>query len=826
MATKPVVWQAQGLLSSLDELQSEEMVSRSCNCSPPDRKAPKAVPEEDIDVLESGADAGAPEENQTLTADPTTDSTDGQKAATQSEQVSTQPSDVLCSQREHEKQVDAEDCDFPPPPSPSASTLGVFLGRDGFSGLEEKLAKVIIDPKGDQVSLESHNSQEQPKNLELVERSQEVESILGVAAAGILGGKNIIESKNNEFHPLPYGVKNLEDCFALNSPPYADDSEEDEEAGTDGRTPRDHRQKTFDCSCKNFQPSCSAAEQTITALSSPRQEGALLPQSSHEPSPRGGNQEAVQQVFGEGPPPLSAVAMEMWDQGRADSEGCGSALAAGERRSRVGERAVGEKQQTGGQEGQKESGIERKEVVCLPRNRGLLGFSKTGRRPAFNTQNYSGDKFLQQNRHKMEKDIFDDSQSDSGVSADFSPFSSMDMPSSAFTVPPGTASTETPIEREIRRAIQREHSLRRSRGLPNRPTSPEYVEIPLRKTVLSQSLTSKSEWSQNKDREFAGKKMQQEINKEAQREHDLVKMGKIPGVYDRGTAGQLKERKQIFEAFQTTCDSTFLMSVKSLQSQSSVTSDSTDVSTLEETKSEASTCKDAGAERRPSFDLLPQSPAGGGLNGSSFRYPEPLKQAGQQAVVVEHGLVPAPNSHFFKAEKVSVIESESSLGSWYKAGWRDGPMGRQWEKEVEEEITPRENPFFKLRPSDNLVKLKQEILQAEERERELRNQRINLYGGVGEAVLAGPSSKGGTEPSAGESYLERTLCDTYLTCRCTLILRVELCDSFLWGGMMKILRNFLSEHIISCFFICNLALAFICNHYSPEKNKKRWCHKV
>uniref|UniRef100_A0A8C6LRT1 Uncharacterized protein n=1 Tax=Nothobranchius furzeri TaxID=105023 RepID=A0A8C6LRT1_NOTFU len=114
--------------------------------------------------------------------------------------------------------------------------------------------------------------------------------------------------------------------------------------------------------------------------------------------------------------------------------------------------------------------------------------------------------------------------------------------------------TETPIEREIRRAIQREQSLRRSRGLPNPHTAPEYVEIPSRKGILSQSLTSK--WSQNKDREFAGKMMQQEIHEETRREQDLVKIGKIPGFYDKGTVRQIKERKQLFEAFQTSLEST------------------------------------------------------------------------------------------------------------------------------------------------------------------------------------------------------------------------------------------------------------------------------
>uniref|UniRef100_A0A3B4A2X1 Uncharacterized protein n=1 Tax=Periophthalmus magnuspinnatus TaxID=409849 RepID=A0A3B4A2X1_9GOBI len=118
--------------------------------------------------------------------------------------------------------------------------------------------------------------------------------------------------------------------------------------------------------------------------------------------------------------------------------------------------------------------------------------------------------------------------------------------------------SKTPIEREIRKAIEREHSLRRSRGLPNPPTAPEYVEIPLRKAVSVNAASlpnGKSERYQGKDKQFAGKKMQQEIYAETRREQDLVKLGKIPGFYDKGSVQQLKERKQIFEAFQKPKDS-------------------------------------------------------------------------------------------------------------------------------------------------------------------------------------------------------------------------------------------------------------------------------
>uniref|UniRef100_A0AAV2LHX0 Uncharacterized protein n=1 Tax=Knipowitschia caucasica TaxID=637954 RepID=A0AAV2LHX0_KNICA len=116
----------------------------------------------------------------------------------------------------------------------------------------------------------------------------------------------------------------------------------------------------------------------------------------------------------------------------------------------------------------------------------------------------------------MESDSCD--ESDSGVSADFSPGSTLESGGSSTRV-----HKETPIEREIRRAVEREHSLRRSRGLPNQPTAPEYVEIPLRKAVFFSPtlLPTKTERCQDKDKLFAGKKMQQDIHEEAKREQDL-----------------------------------------------------------------------------------------------------------------------------------------------------------------------------------------------------------------------------------------------------------------------------------------------------------------
>ncbi|XP_014035744.2 uncharacterized protein [Salmo salar] len=267
----------------------------------------------------------------------------------------------------------------------------------------------------------------------------------------------------------------------------------------------------------------------------------------------------------------------------------------------------------------------------------------------------SRDSHSKASKMKLGGDLFDDSQSDSGVSADFSPGSTVELQTTTSTLnlPPAD---ETPIEREIRRAVQREQSLRRSRGLYNKPPTQEYVDIPLRKSVLTETLASKLDKSQgSKDRQFAGKKMQKEISVETQREQVLVQLGKVRGSYDKGTVRQLKERKKLFEAFQEPKETS---SMKLSQSKAPSWASASDLSTLEIQGNDSSSVSFVGGSfgerRRSSLELMSQnqSPSGTpkGITYTPHGAPVPRgptlsESTGGQIIILDnhhHLVLPAP----------------------------------------------------------------------------------------------------------------------------------------------------------------------------------------
>ncbi|NXS77668.1 MISP protein, partial [Erpornis zantholeuca] len=106
-------------------------------------------------------------------------------------------------------------------------------------------------------------------------------------------------------------------------------------------------------------------------------------------------------------------------------------------------------------------------------------------------------------------------------------------------------SNETPIEREIRMAMEREENLWKERGIQRLTSSSELVEIQT-KPVLNMHL-SPGPGRKGKDRGRASLYVQREIEQETKREEDLKRQGRLLGAYDRGTQQELEERRRAFE---------------------------------------------------------------------------------------------------------------------------------------------------------------------------------------------------------------------------------------------------------------------------------------
>ncbi|NWS61008.1 MISP protein, partial [Chunga burmeisteri] len=106
-------------------------------------------------------------------------------------------------------------------------------------------------------------------------------------------------------------------------------------------------------------------------------------------------------------------------------------------------------------------------------------------------------------------------------------------------------SNETPIEREIRMAMEREENLWKERGIQRLTSSRELVEIQT-KPLLSMHV-SPGPGRKGKDKGRASLYVQREIEQETKREEDLKKEGRLLGTYDRGTQQELDERRRVFE---------------------------------------------------------------------------------------------------------------------------------------------------------------------------------------------------------------------------------------------------------------------------------------
>ncbi|NWY05061.1 MISP protein, partial [Nothoprocta ornata] len=109
----------------------------------------------------------------------------------------------------------------------------------------------------------------------------------------------------------------------------------------------------------------------------------------------------------------------------------------------------------------------------------------------------------------------------------------------------GPSSSETPIEREIRLAMEREETLWKERGIPRPSSSSELVEIHT-KPLLSVSL-SPLPGRKGKDKGRASFYVQREIEQETKREEDLKRQGRLLGSYERGPRQELEQRRRVFQ---------------------------------------------------------------------------------------------------------------------------------------------------------------------------------------------------------------------------------------------------------------------------------------
>ncbi|NXB07204.1 MISP protein, partial [Cnemophilus loriae] len=106
-------------------------------------------------------------------------------------------------------------------------------------------------------------------------------------------------------------------------------------------------------------------------------------------------------------------------------------------------------------------------------------------------------------------------------------------------------SNETPIEREIRMAMEREENLWKERGIQRLTSSSELVEIETKPVFNIHA--SPGPGRKGKDRGRASLYVQREIEQETKREEDLKRQGRLLGAYDRGTQQELEERRRVFE---------------------------------------------------------------------------------------------------------------------------------------------------------------------------------------------------------------------------------------------------------------------------------------
>ncbi|XP_075129088.1 uncharacterized protein MISP3 [Leptodactylus fuscus] len=271
--------------------------------------------------------------------------------------------------------------------------------------------------------------------------------------------------------------------------------------------------------------------------------------------------------------------------------------------------------------------------------------------------------------------------------------------------------TETPIEREIRLAMEREMSLRQERGISSPIGQPELVEV-RRRTISVEPVAIPG-----KERQLAGAQMQREIQLETQREQDLVELGKVMGTYDRGPQQELQERKMIFESMNT---------------------EPSDAPILK---------KQSEPQQQPKPQEVP--PPNHQEAPTSTNHVVPTKQTkkgpsyaeanGSNVIIIEHSSVirrPAPGNTYNSApadsrrstpadfSRPAPADSRRSMpAEIYRTNSSEFTLANSADSPV-----PPGSPYQLLRSPSPRSLLEREIEEVKERERELRRQRSSVYG--------------------------------------------------------------------------------------------------
>uniref|UniRef100_A0A8C5N0C9 A-kinase anchor protein 2 C-terminal domain-containing protein n=1 Tax=Leptobrachium leishanense TaxID=445787 RepID=A0A8C5N0C9_9ANUR len=250
---------------------------------------------------------------------------------------------------------------------------------------------------------------------------------------------------------------------------------------------------------------------------------------------------------------------------------------------------------------------------------------------------------------------------------------------------------ETPIEREIRLAIERENILRQERGICSPTGQQELVEVRRRTLVVEKGPPV------GKERQLAGAQMQRDIQLESRREQDLVQLGKVMGTYDRGPQQELQERKQVFENVSTVPSEPVFKKRQSASLQAA--GGKTPISVAPAL----------------SVNWPHGAPKPGGRKGPSY-----MEANGSNIILIEHSAVlqrsaPTTNSTLAPADLPRPTKSDSPQPASGK-------------------------PYQATRSSSPRSLLEREIEEVQEREKALRKQRTSVYGS-NESLVDGPKRR-------------------------------------------------------------------------------------